>query len=168
LDHEDVLHDILQIQSLFAEDYESVTREEGSFVKIYNLGAHYEINGITGYLPCKCLCFLMNLNVLQKPIYLSRHGESTFNIEDRVGGDCDISSKGLQYARLLESFFKAELQNEDTSKIQVLTSTLKRAVITAEHIGLPVMQIKHLDEISVGVCDGMTYKEIEERYPFEN
>ena len=49
-----------------------------------------------------------------------------------------------------------------------MTSTLRRAIVTAEHIGLPITQIKHLDEINVGVCDGMTYKEIEEKFPFEN
>jgi hypothetical protein len=28
-------------------------------------------------------------------------------------------------------------------------------------LNLPVMQLKNLDEISAGICDGLTYKEME-------
>lgn len=65
---------------------------------------------------------------------------------------------------MLEGFFKNELEKP----VRVFTSTLRRAISTAEKTGMPVFQVKNLDEINVGVCDGMTYKEIEERYPFEN
>jgi broad specificity phosphatase PhoE len=65
---------------------------------------------------------------------------------------------------MLEGFFKNELE----TPVRVLTSTLRRAITTSEKTGMPVFQVKNLDEINVGVCDGMTYKEIEERYPFEN
>ena len=30
-----------------------------------------------------------------------------------------------------------------------------------------MINLKELDEISTGICDGMTYKEIDEKYPKE-
>lgn len=59
----------------------------------------------------------MNLRVLRKPIYLSRHGESLYNLDDRVGGDPDLSDNGYAYARMLENFFKEELSPEEYSEI---------------------------------------------------
>ena len=34
-------------------------------------------------------------------MFLSRHGESQFNLEDRVGGDSDLSPFGNLYPNLL-------------------------------------------------------------------
>jgi broad specificity phosphatase PhoE len=44
---------------------------------------------------------------------------------------------------------------------QVWTSTLQRTVQTAQHLPYPKLTWKSLDELDAGVCDGMTYKEIE-------
>ena len=45
------------------------------------------------------------------------------------------------------------------------TSTMKRANETIEIMSLPLYaeRYKNLDEISVGVCDGMTYSELEQK-----
>jgi hypothetical protein len=48
---------------------------------------------------------------------------------------------------------------------QVWTSTLRRTIQTAQHLPYPKKTWKSLDELDGGVCDGMTYEEIEERYP---
>ena len=34
-------------------------------------------------------------------IYLSRHGESEYNVEDRIGGDSNLTLRGQQYAQAL-------------------------------------------------------------------
>lgn len=44
---------------------------------------------------------------------------------------------------------------------QVWTSTLQRTIQTAEDLPYPKLTWKSLDELDAGVCDGMTYKEIE-------
>ena len=56
-----------------------------------------QINNIEGYLQTKIISYLLNLRQKQKDIYLSRHGESQFNTQDRVGGDSDLSEKGIKY-----------------------------------------------------------------------
>lgn len=48
---------------------------------------------------------------------------------------------------------------------QVWTSTLQRTIQTAEQLPYTKLTWKSLDELDAGVCDGMTYEEIEERYP---
>lgn len=75
-----------------------------------------------------------------------------------------------------------------TIPARLWTSTLKRTRETARHIKHPVLKVpgdgaakgsevsyvqlrqkawSNLDEIYAGICDGMTYKEIEERFPEE-
>ena len=111
----------------------------------------------------------MNLHIIPRPIYLSRHGESIYNTEDRVGGDSGLSEKGMKYAKHLKEFFRQEQEKEKIKDCRIFTSTLKRAMTTANEIdiGKPYY-LKILDEINTGLCDGMTYEEIEEIYPFES
>lgn len=49
--------------------------------------------------------------------------------------------------------------------LTVWTSTLKRTMQTAEHLPFPKLQWKALDELDAGECDGLTYEEIERRFP---
>ena len=34
-----------------------------------------------------------------KIIYLSRHGQSIYNLEERIGGNSDLSENGLKYSK---------------------------------------------------------------------
>lgn len=45
------------------------------------------------------------------------------------------------------------------------TSTLTRTIQTGAHLPHEKKQWKSLDELDAGVCDGMTYEEIEQKYP---
>ena len=56
-------------------------------------------------------------------------------------------------------FFAATQLN--SSDIQVWTSTLQRTIQTAEYLPYQKLTWKSLDELDAGVCDGMTYEEIE-------
>jgi broad specificity phosphatase PhoE len=44
---------------------------------------------------------------------------------------------------------------------QVWTSTLQRTIQTAQYLPCNKLTWKSLDELDAGVCDGMTYEEIE-------
>jgi len=115
----------------------------------------------------------MNLHNVRRPIYFSRHGESLYNVEDKVGGDPDLSDKGKIYAVELAKWFKKEKEEgemKNWSDVKIFTSTLTRAVTTANAIDLGVKPkyLKMLDEINVGTCDGMTYKQIEKTLPTEH
>lgn len=47
---------------------------------------------------------------------------------------------------------------------------MKRTIASAEHLKYPKLAWKALDELDAGVCDGMTYEEIEvsHRSPFNS
>ena len=47
----------------------------------------------------------------------------------------------------------------------IWTSTLKRTIQTAQFLDYPKLCWKALDELDAGSCEGLTYAEIEARYP---
>ncbi|CAG8563507.1 552_t:CDS:2 [Ambispora leptoticha] len=90
------------------------------------------------------------------------HGESMFNLMGKIGGDSDLSPRGRQYAQVLPKVIQDHLGDQ---KLTVWTSTMKRTIQTAENLPYPKLQWKALDELDAGVCDGMTYEQIEAEYP---
>lgn len=79
----------------------------------------------------------------------------------KIGGDADLSPNGWRFAESLPSFLEASLGGPNNKILTVWTSTLKRTVQTAKFLAYPKCQWKALDEIDAGVCDGLTYEEIE-------
>ena len=98
-------------------------------------------------------------------IYLVRHGETDWNIKRRTQGvqNIPLTVNGLNQAEDLSK----RLKNEPITKIY--TSTLKRALNTAMVIGnkrgLNPEKRQELQEINFGVWEGLTIKQIEEKYP---
>ncbi|KAG6411928.1 hypothetical protein SASPL_124582 [Salvia splendens] len=154
------------------ENYEKVYEpvEEGSYIKMIDMvsgnGGQIQVNNISGYLPGRIVFFLVNTHLTPRPILLTRHGESRFNVRGRIGGDSAISDSGELYAKKLANFVERRLKNEKAASIW--TSTLQRTILTAGPIGgFPKIQWRALDEINSGVCDGMTYEEIKKNMPEE-
>lgn len=143
--------------------YESLAEEEGSFVRIIDIGRKVEAHGIRGYLPSRLVYFLMNLHVVPRSIWLVRHGESLYNIEDRIGGDSGLSAAGRAFSFSLCDHV-AQLDVPDGA-LRVWCSTLRRAKETAAALGLPTLFWRELDEIDAGECDGLTYAEMRARRP---
>ena len=52
-----------------------------------------------------------------KPIYVSRHGESEYNVQDRIGGDSPLSPRGELYAKALGRFFNTQGKNSFTIQL---------------------------------------------------
>ena len=42
-----------------------------------------------------------------KSIFFSRHGESEYNVENKVGGDSPLSERGAMYAMALGRYFNS-------------------------------------------------------------
>ena len=82
-----------------------------------------------------------------------------------IGGDADLSDRGEAYARALPGLVAKSVG--DGRKLTVWTSTLKRTIHTARFLSEAHTKLewKALDELDSGVCDGLTYEEIEKRYP---
>ncbi|RKY86636.1 hypothetical protein DRQ09_05880 [candidate division KSB1 bacterium] len=98
-------------------------------------------------------------------LFLVRHGETNWNLQNRVQGVSDIplNERGkVQVLNLAES-----LKNENI-KI-VYTSHLKRALQTARIISkilsVEIRIEKNLMELNQGEIEGLTYSELHRKYP---
>ena len=164
--------------------YEPMEEEELSWIKLTNCGKRVETNNIHGYLLGRIVQFLANLHNVPHSIYLTRHGESEYNRVGKIGGDSPLSPQGQAYARVLADYAHTAICHDeggDHVRARLWTSSLKRTIQTAAHIPHPKLihpdgsewvqmsprVLRNLDEIYAGVCDGMTYAEIEQTYPEE-
>lgn len=104
-------------------------------------------------------------------IWLTRHGESQYNVGGKIGGNSSLSPRGAAYAQLLPAVLASRVPAAADGRavpVAVWTSTLERTIVTASGLPYPKVQWKALDEIQAGVCDGMTYTEIAEAMPAEH
>lgn len=139
-----------------------------SFVQLIDVGRQVVMNRVHGYLATRVLFYCMNQNITPRPIYLTRHGESIANVAGTIGGDPELTQRGMTYSVALARFFdQMEGRWADTSQHQIWTSTLQRTHITAAHLKGHRVEWKALDEIDAGTCDGLTYAQIKERFPEE-
>lgn len=158
--------DFLARIDTYKESYQSISNNERlSYLKLKNVGTQVVINHIQSYLESHIVYYLMNLHIKPRKLWLSRHGESEFNLSGLLGGDSDLSERGFTYARKLPELLAKAQDGIPESKLTVWTSTLKRTQQTAQYLPYRKLQWKALDELDAGVCDGLTYKEIQERYP---
>jgi len=194
-DPEEAVKDFMQRRKNYANIYRTLEDSDGCYIKVYN-SKKFVIHNVRGYLPLKVVHFIMNLHTLPRTFYLSRHGQSEYNLLGKIGGDSGLSKNGEEYARRLGKFAKdvigtKTITNEEGKESKVAkparlwTSTLRRTKETAkyiEHDAIDVTwdngdknewvqcrpnELRNLDELYAGNCDGMTYKEIETVYPDE-
>ncbi|KAI0637301.1 bifunctional 6-phosphofructo-2-kinase/fructose-2,6-bisphosphate 2-phosphatase [Trametes polyzona] len=142
--------------------YETITEPHLSYLRIKNVGSQVTLCHIHGYLQSRIAFYLMNLHLKPRSIFFSRHGESQYNVEGKIGGDSPLSERGMRYARALPALIT---DNIGDAPLTVWTSTLQRTIQTAQYLPYTKLTWKSLDELDAGVCDGMTYEEIEQAYP---
>ncbi|TFK40135.1 6-phosphofructo-2-kinase-domain-containing protein [Crucibulum laeve] len=159
---EEAKRDFLRRISEYEKVYETITEPHLSYLRIVNVGSRVTVSRIHGYLSSRIAFYLMNLHLKPRSIYLSRHGESQFNVEGKIGGDSLLSPHGMLYAGALPALIT---DNIGDAPLTVWTSTLRRTIQTAAQLPYPKLTWKSLDELDAGVCDGMTYEEIEQAYP---
>ena len=98
----------------------------------------------------------------EKIIYLSRHGESIYNLEKRIGGDSELSINGIEYSKKLSKYF-----NSKNKSLQVWTSKLKRTIQTGKNLNFPKFEFDELNEINAGIFENMTFEEFKNNYSDE-
>ncbi|MEO7329063.1 MAG: 6-phosphofructo-2-kinase/fructose-2,6-bisphosphatase [Minicystis sp.] len=143
--------------------YEPLDDPDASYIKIVDVGRKIELNRIRGYLPARLAPLLINLHITRRPIWLTRHGESVFNQLGILGGDSDLSPRGEEYAKSLANFVQSQLPRD--ANMIIWTSTMRRTIQTAQHLTRKTRAWRALDEIDAGICDGMTYEQIEADMP---
>lgn len=98
-----------------------------------------------------------------------RHGETDWNKQEKIQGctDTDLNETGLQQAEELGMAF----EKKEHKIRKIYTSNLKRAKVTAEviakHLGATVTVLDGLEELNLGIWEGLSWTEVETRYPKE-
>jgi broad specificity phosphatase PhoE/predicted kinase len=159
---DDAFRDFQARIAQYARTYVPVEDDEGSYVKVVDAGRQVISNRIEGYLSSRLAFFLMQIRPTERAIWLSRHGESKSNVAGRIGGDAPLTQRGSEYAEALAAFVRARCNHP-----VVWTSAFQRTVATAAPIGQEIQALRALNEIDAGVCDGLTYEEIQSRMPDE-
>lgn len=169
-DKEFATKDFLQRIKYYEQVYETMDTVKDSdltFIKLVNVNSQIILNRIESYLESRIVYYVMNLHIKPRCIWLSRHGESEYNLTGQIGGDANLSDRGWRYAkRLPELVLKSFGQDHKNTNLTVWTSTLKRTQQTASFLPYKKkLQWKALDELDAGECDGLTYEEIEKAFP---
>ncbi|KAK6463435.1 6-phosphofructo-2-kinase-domain-containing protein [Scheffersomyces coipomensis] len=169
-DNEFATQDFLQRIKFYEEIYETMdqaTDSDLTFIKLVNVNSQIILNRIESYLESRIVYYVMNLHIKPRCIWLSRHGESEYNLTGQIGGDSNLSDRGMRYAKKLPDLVLKSLGEENKhTNLTVWTSTLKRTQQTASFLPYKKkLQWKALDELDAGECDGMTYEEIENKFP---
>ncbi|KIN02657.1 hypothetical protein OIDMADRAFT_120329 [Oidiodendron maius Zn] len=167
LDPETAAQDFRERIHNYEKVYQTIDEDEShlTYLKIMDVGKQVIINRIQDYLQSRVVYYLMNLHIKPRSIWLSRHGESEFNLEGKIGGDAPLSARGEMYAKKLPDLVRESVG--DDRPLTVWTSTLRRTIATARFLpeSYNQLQWKALDELDSGVCDCLTYQEISELYP---
>lgn len=102
-------------------------------------------------------------------ILLVRHGETDWNVAQRIQGSTDtpLNQTGIQQAKRLAE----ELAKRETPIIGVYTSKLERAAKTAEcvanKLGKECIVLPGLEEINFGLWEGITWEQVKEQFPVQ-
>nr|XP_018259740.1 6-phosphofructo-2-kinase/fructose-2,6-bisphosphatase [Kwoniella dejecticola CBS 10117]OBR81898.1 6-phosphofructo-2-kinase/fructose-2,6-bisphosphatase [Kwoniella dejecticola CBS 10117] len=161
--------------------YDTVTADEGPFIKVMNVGERIELTReLLGYLQTRCCFFLMNIHTKPRTIYFARSGQSL--IEHSYKADSDLSPAGWEYAERMKAAVVARrkaLREEkrangepmtNENPLLIWTSARRRAYHTAwpfVHAGFKVVQKPIMSEINPGVWDGLSTGEAMDLYPDE-
>ncbi|XXQ30417.1 6-phosphofructo-2-kinase domain-containing protein [Plasmodiophora brassicae] len=115
---------------------------------------------VEGAVQRVILRFVSHLTLCDKPILVSRHGESKDNLGGYIGGDSTITDRGREFAIALAGFVREREPALDG--LHVWTSCLQRTIDTAALIDVPapMRRLSCLQEIDAGVFAGMTYEQI--------
>ncbi|RJR40817.1 MAG: 6-phosphofructokinase [Desulfobacteraceae bacterium] len=147
--------------------YESIyspLAREGNFIKLDSLNNKIIEEEIVDDVPYLDQIRDLLLTDMVRNLFLIRHGETYFNLENRIGGDSVLTPKGVAQANRLASYFQSK-------RIPLIfTSDKKRTIQTAEPIcGMQrqcsIITLPEFNEINSGICECMSYEEIKQGMP---
>ncbi|MFM8436396.1 MAG: histidine phosphatase family protein, partial [Planctomycetia bacterium] len=103
--------------------------------------------------------------------FLVRHGESVYNVEERVQGQADVSLSDLGRRQAAALATWAHAIPADEAIDEIWSSPLVRARETAEAmaaaLGLPLLIEDRLAELHAGVFQGHLWADLEAAFPAE-
>ncbi|KAJ2019623.1 hypothetical protein GGI13_004759 [Coemansia sp. RSA 455] len=161
--------------------YESIDDNTQSYIKLYNVGEHFVVNNIRGYLQSRVVFYMMNLHISDRTIYLARSGESSN--EGSYKADAPLSDTGHLYAHHLHDAIQRRIKERhahtlaktgvdmSSRTLKVWTSTHAKSSQTAEYFAqndnVSVRRRMLLKGLNPGVCENLSLAEVKEKFPSE-
>ena len=140
--------------------------QEANFARLDTLDNRILREQLTSWVPFYVRIRDIMVSDWVNNLYLVRHGESYYNLENRIGGDSCLTEKGLAQAQALADYFRDKpVPYIFTS--EKIRSTQYATALIADRPDSVLMALPELDEIDAGICEGMTYEDIRSRYPEE-
>lgn len=99
-----------------------------------------------------------------KNLFLIRHTETQYNVASRIGGDSSLTRKGRTQAKALGEFFRKRRISYIFTSAKIRTIETARA-ICEEQEDCRIISLREFDEINAGICEKMTYEDIERKMP---
>ncbi|CAB3253164.1 unnamed protein product [Arctia plantaginis] len=166
MSEEEAVDDLRKKLEHYMRQYEPIddNLETISFVRVENFGETVTAHRVAGQKESGILGYLSGMRALPQTLYFTRHGESEYNVLGRIGGDASLSPRGALYAQALANYINA-LGCRD--HVTVWTSERRRTKQTATDIRAPKRVVRALNELDAGICEGLTYEEMQERFPQE-
>ena len=158
MDSDEALQDFLERIRHYEAQYETLdnkdpTESQYSFMKIFSTGEQIMVHKHKGHIQSRVVYFLMNIHITPRTIYLTRHGETEYNQQGRIGGDSNLSSRGVNYAKALGKY----VRQHEIPDLRVWTSWMNRTIQTATYIDAPQERWKALNEIDAVSLDRLCY-----------
>lgn len=130
MDPEEALTDFLGRLRNYEKAYETIDEAEEKidgfqYVKMIDVGKKVVSYNVQGFLASQTIYFLLNFNLCERQIWLTRHGESVDNLSGRIGGDSSLTKRGRQFAKALNRFLSYQKREFRKKQLESFSSRLE-------------------------------------------
>jgi broad specificity phosphatase PhoE len=118
------------------------SEDDLSYIKLINYGQKVVTNRMHGYLRMRIAQFLTTIHTTPHVIYLTRHGQSEYNLLGKIGGNPPLSEAGREYAQRLAAWVPENVckdRHDNVRRVRLWTSSLQRTIRTADYIPHPLL-----------------------------
>ena len=89
----------------YLKAYEPIGDDEDiPYIKMIDVGKKIIAYDIQGFLASQTVYYLLNFNLAERQIWITRNGESEDNMLGKIGGNSKLTPRGLKYAKALAKF----------------------------------------------------------------
>lgn len=130
MDPELALKDFIGRLNNYESAYEPIDELEEQipgfqYVQMIDVGKKVVSYNVQGFLASQTIYFLLNFNLCERQIWLTRHGESVDNLSGRIGGDSPLTKRGLQFAKTLARFLNYQRREFRRKQLESFSSRLE-------------------------------------------
>jgi len=136
------LRRIKEYQRMYVTLQDDGSEDDLSYIKLINYGQKVVTNRMHGYLRMRIAQFLTTIHTTPHVIYLTRHGQSEYNLLGKIGGNPPLSEAGREYAQRLAAWVPENVckdRHNNVRRVRLWTSSLQRTIRTADYIPHPLL-----------------------------